>query len=130
MKFLIAEDHFIIRNTLEKFFSPYGDCETVEDGMSALNFFTNKLLENDPFDLICLDLKMPKMHGQSVLEEIRQLEHEQGITEENRVKVIIITSYADKENVVKAIQEKCDAYLIKPVGKDKIKDVLESLKLI
>jgi two-component system chemotaxis response regulator CheY len=46
------------------------------------------------------------------------------------VKAIMTTALADADNVRRAGQEKCQAYLLKPIGKEKLIDRLKALGLL
>ena len=74
MKILIAEDEFVSRTKLEKILSSYGECHVTVDGSEALLAFKAALETNEPYDLICLDILMPKMDGHEALQEIRKME--------------------------------------------------------
>ena len=91
MKILIVEDDMVSRRFLGKFLSQYGECDIVVDGMEALDAYLIAIKEEDPYDLICLDIMMPKVDGVKVLKAIRDFEVQRGIQAENKVKIIIIT---------------------------------------
>lgn len=57
-----------------KFLSQYGECDIVVDGMEALDAYLIAIKEEDPYDLICLDIMMPKVDGVKVLKAIRDFE--------------------------------------------------------
>lgn len=45
-----------------KILSKYGECDTV-DGLEAVDAFMLAQKENKPYDLVCLDIMMPKLDG-------------------------------------------------------------------
>ena len=59
MRILIAEDDFASRKAILKFLSAYGECDVTVDGMEAIDAFMMALEEEDPYDLICLDVMIP-----------------------------------------------------------------------
>lgn len=67
MRILIAEDDFASRKAILKFLSAYGECDVTVDGMEAIDAFMMALEEEDPYDLICLDVMMPVMDGYQAL---------------------------------------------------------------
>jgi len=129
VKSLIAEDDFTGRLILQKILSPFGETTVVVNGEEAIQAFALALAENHPYDVICLDIMMPKCDGQTVLKEIRRLEVKKGIVDSN-AKVIMITSAADKNNVMTAMKENCNAYLIKPIDGAKLISKLRELGLV
>jgi two-component system chemotaxis response regulator CheY len=127
MRILIAEDDMVSRKFLFKFLSQYGECDLTVDGLEALDAFLLSLKENKPYDLICLDIMMPKVDGVKVLKTIRQLEKERKIPVELRAKVIMITALGETNYVQQSFEIGCDAYASKPMDIEKLVKVLEKL---
>lgn len=92
MRILIAEDDLTSRKFLFKFLSKYGECDMVVDGLEALDAFLMSIKDEKPYDLICLDIMMPKVDGVKVLKNIRDFEIQKNIIPENRSKVIMTTA--------------------------------------
>lgn len=130
MKILIAEDDLASRKFLFKFLSQYGECDFVVDGLEALDAFLISLKERKPYDLICLDIMMPKVNGVKVLKSIRDLETQRGILPEKRSKIIMTTALAETDYVQNAFEIGCDAYIAKPIDTTKLVEILINLKLI
>lgn len=130
MKILIVEDDMISRRFLSKFLSRYGECDVVVDGMEALDAYLIAEKEADPYDLICLDIMMPKIDGVKVLKAIRDFEAQRGISKEDRVKIIVTTALSDTEFVNQAFELGCEAYAAKPLDTEKLVEVLKELGLI
>ncbi|MBF0118462.1 MAG: response regulator [Desulfobacterales bacterium] len=130
MKVLVVEDDFISRKLMQRILFPYGDCDIAVNGKEAVEAFKLALEEGEPYDLVCLDIMMPIMDGQEVLRQIRELEKNKGIERFDGVKVIMTTALSDTRNVVEAMKSQCDAYLIKPIVKDKLVSELRMLGLV
>lgn len=130
MKILIAEDDMTSRKFLNKFLSHYGECDLVVDGLEAIDAYLMALKEKTPYDLICLDIMMPKVDGVKVLKAIRDLETQKGILPEKRSKVIMTTALAEAGFVNKAFEYDCDAYASKPIDTKKFIEVMDKLGLI
>lgn len=129
MRTLIVEDDFTSRKLLQRILLPYGECDIAVNGLEALDAFKLAKIEKRPYDLICLDILMPNMDGHKVLRKIRETEVISDINEADRVKVVITTALADYKNVKKAMQGKCQAYLLKPIGKRRLLEKLQTLGL-
>lgn len=130
MRILIAEDDLTSRKFLLKFFSQYGECDVVLDGIEALDAYLMAIKEKTPYELICLDIMMPKVDGVKVLKAIRDFETQREIFEEEKAKVIMITALADTEYVHRAFEIGCEAYAAKPVDIEKLTEVMKKLGLI
>ena len=130
MKCLIVEDSFVARKLLKRYLSSWADCDIAVDGNEAVEAFKQALDEKEPYDLICLDIMMPNMDGRQALKLIRQIESEHGISGLDCVKVIMTTALEDPKNVIGSFREGCEAYIVKPVEKDKLFEEIQNLGLI
>jgi two-component system chemotaxis response regulator CheY len=130
MKCLIVEDDFAARRLLKRYLSDCGNCDVAVDGREAVEAFRQAMDEKEPYDLICLDIMMPNMDGREALRAIRQIEYEHGIKGLDGVKVIMTTAFGDSQNVIGSFREGCEAYIVKPVEKDKLLEEMQNLGLI
>lgn len=127
---MIIEDDFTSRKLLQLLLKPYGDCDFAINGQEALTAYSRALDDHEPYDLICLDLMLPEMDGHEVLKRLRQMEINRGITGFDGVKVIITSALTDAQNIRKAFFEgQCEAYLVKPVDKEKLFENMRNLGL-
>lgn len=129
MKILIAEDDLISRRYLNKVLSECGECDLVVDGKEAIDAYMMSMRDNEPYDLICLDIMMPKVDGTKVLKAIRELEDQLGIKEEDKVKIIMTTALGENQVVQKSFSYGCNAYASKPIDVVKLKDVMRKIGL-
>ena len=130
MKILIAEDDLASRKFIFKFLSAYGDCDMTVDGLEALDAFMMALNEGEPYDMVCLDIMMPRLDGVKTLKAIREIEKEKGIKHSQRVKIIMTTALNDTDTVFGTFDTGCDAYAAKPIDTTKMIDVMRRLTLI
>lgn len=120
---MIVEDEFISRYILQEFLHPLGTCHVAVNGFEAILAFKNGLVEKRPYDLVCLDIMMPGMTGTEVAREMRRLEAE--MAAEKPCKILMTTAVSDKKIIVGMFQEKlCDAYLIKPLYREKLYELI------
>jgi two-component system chemotaxis response regulator CheY len=130
VKTLIVEDDFTSRLLLQGLLQPFGPCHIAVNGREAVKAARDAIAGKEPYNLICIDIMMPEMDGQEALREIRALETEAGILSSDGSKIIMTTALDDKKNVMSAFREQCDAYLVKPIDRDKLLENLRSLHLI
>ena len=130
MKSLIVEDDFTSRLLMQKFLAPYGESHVAVNGNEAIEAFTQANNSDEPYQLICLDIMMPEMDGHATLKEIRAFEENKGIMVGDGVKIIMTTALGDMDNKLTAVKEFCDAYLVKPVDRSKILELIDSFGLI
>lgn len=130
MNILIVEDDDVSRKFMVKFLSKYGKCKTAEDGERAVEMYKKATEKKQPYDLICLDIVMPKLNGYETLEQIRKYEEEQGISRDQGVKVIMTSGMDASTNVTKAFELGCVAYTSKPIDLVQFDSLLQELRLI
>lgn len=101
MKILVADDEKVMRELICDILQNQG-YETVVacDGEEALNIF-----KQDKFDLIVLDVMMPKYDGWTVLKKIREF---------SNVPIIILTALESVQSEVHGLTSGADDYIVKP----------------
>lgn len=115
---------------MKRYLARYGSCEVAVDGIEALECFLTAHKENNPFQLICLDIMMPKLDGLSTLRAIRDYESQKSLVEEKRAKIIMTTALNDQKTVTESYELGCEAFAWKPIDVTKFTEVLEKLGLI
>jgi len=102
LRLLLVEDDLILKDGLERAFTKSGYAvDVIADGDSA-----NKLLAYQEYDVIVLDLGLPKLNGFEVLKRLR--------ARGNTTPVLILTALEDTQNRVKGLDSGADDYLTKP----------------
>jgi len=130
MKSLVVDDDFFSRRILQSIMATYGESHIAIDGEEALFAFRQALAEEQPYEVVCLDIMMPGMNGQEVLKKIREIEESKGILGCDGVKIIMTTALGDKDNIKQSFREQCEAYMIKPISKSKLIKTLTDFELI
>jgi len=130
MKSLIVEDDFAARRLMQIYLTSYGECSVAVNGIEAVNAVKLAIEENQPYDLICLDIMMPIMDGMDALKMIRQFEKVNGIEGLDIAKVIFTTAKRLSEDIVSALKTGCESYLIKPIRKEKLITEIEHMGLL
>lgn len=128
MKILVAEDDKTSREFLQKYLMQFGHCDVVVDGMEALDAFIIALKEESYYDLVCLDIMMPKVDGVKVLKAIRDLERQKGVATSERASIIITTALVGTDFIQEAIEIGCDGYLSKPIDTEALNTILKTLR--
>jgi adenylate cyclase len=101
---LVVDDNEMNRDMLSRRLTRQGHEVTVaEDGQRALT-----VISEGQYDLVLLDIMMPKMNGYEVLERMKADTHLQNIP------VIMISAVDDLDSVVKCIEMGAEDYLFKP----------------
>ena len=88
--------------------------QLAEDGEIGFDFFTN----ND-YDIIILDVMMPKKDGFSLARDIRKVDQ--------NIPIIFLTAKSQKDNVIKAFKLGADDYLTKPFSIEELLARIEAI---
>lgn len=124
-RILVVEDDFGSRRMMQKLLEEYGSVDVVVDGEEAVSAIKMATMEKIPYDVIFLDIMMPKMDGQEALKQIRAYEKEIGVSPIHEVKVIMTTVLEDPKNVIEAyFKGGATTYIVKPVDRLKIRSEL------
>ncbi len=116
-RILVADDDRMTRHVLRKVLTSAGFTVTVaKDGVDAL-----KALRHRRFDLLLLDVWMPRMNGLDLLERLR--------TRKSRPRVIVMTSDDAPETLLEAVRQQAFKYVHKPIASmELLQTVREVLK--
>lgn len=115
---LIIEDEQIITKSLERLLRKEGYSVVIcHNGKAAL-----EAINDQEFDLIVSDIRMPDMDGIETIKAIRNYLKSRG---KPAVPEILITGYADESKYQEALELKVADYIYKPFD---IKDLLEAVR--
>ncbi len=118
---LLAEDEKDARDILSFYLNNlFDDVIIAKDGEEGVELYRRYFDEGKSFDLVITDIKMPKVDGLSMVEEITKLNKEQ--------KYIIVSAYKDEEYLLKAIGLNIAGYFVKPLDVDKMMGMLKQIK--
>jgi len=115
VKFLIVDDDRTCRELMRDILSPFAVCHLAFDGHEAVAAFRLAIADGQPYDLVLLDIMMPGMDGHEVLEAIRRLEGQRGISGLDAAKVVMTTALRDSKHCIRAFEQGCESYYTKPV---------------
>jgi CheY-like chemotaxis protein len=119
-RILFAEDDAVTRLSIKKLLEKYGHYVAVAvDGFDAL-----KQLDEDVFDLILMDIQMPKMDG---LEATRNIRFQYRFEAIRDIPIIALTAYAMRGDREKFIGAGMNAYISKPVDIEALTEVIEKV---
>ena len=119
---LIVDDEASVRDSLYQWFKLDGyRVDTADEATTAL-----KKLQENPWDIILLDIKMPGMDGIELQNRIKQID--------KNIVTIIITAYATVDTAIKALKDGAFDYVTKPIDPDDlsrlIKNAVEKRRLV
>ena len=105
---LIVDDEEVVRRShLRSLASAGCNAQAAGDGNEAL-----RVMEQNPFDVILLDLRMPGLDGMDVLKTIKERWPDS--------EVVVITGYPTIESAKESVRLGAFNYIAKPVGPDDV----------
>ncbi|MBI5375160.1 MAG: sigma-54-dependent Fis family transcriptional regulator [Candidatus Schekmanbacteria bacterium] len=111
---LIVDDEFSVRNSLYNWFKEDGyRVEAAENGVEVL-----KKLQENPWDIILLDIKMPGMDGMELQKRINEID--------KSITIIFMTAYASIETAVQALKSGAFDYVTKPIDPDDLNHIIRN----
>jgi two-component system chemotaxis response regulator CheY len=120
MRALIVDDSRFVRSLLRGLLEERGiECEEAADGQAGMDH----LRGGKPFDLALVDWNMPVMGGLEMLKQLR-------VEGFDGMKVIMVTTEAENEFIVRALDAGADEYLMKPFDDEALNEKLAMLGLV
>ncbi len=127
MRILVIEDEKHLNKAISKMLSKFATVDSIRDGEEAMN-----QVEQDIYDVIILDLMLPKVDGFKILEKIRRF---------TKAPVLILTAKDNVSDKVEGLKLGADDYMTKPFYRDELiarvnallrrsSDTFETLQLI
>lgn len=108
IRVVLADDHVFVRDGIKSLLENEANIEVVgeaTDGLEAL-----KIVASEQPDLLILDIRMPNLTGIEVVEKLR--------SQNNFVKIVMLSMHESEEYVLKSIKAGADGYLLKGSSKE------------
>jgi two-component system chemotaxis response regulator CheY len=120
MRALIVDDSRFVRGYLRGLLEEKGiECEEAGDGQAGMD----QLYAGLTFDLALVDWNMPVMNGLDMLKQMRA----EGFSD---VKVMMVTTEAENDFILRALDAGADEYLMKPFDDEALTEKLAMLGLV
>lgn len=117
IRVVLADDHVFVRDGIKSLLENETNIVVVgeaADGLEAI-----KSVETNQPDLLILDIRMPNLNGIEVVEKLR--------SQNNTVKIVMLSMHESEEYVLKSIKAGADGYLLKGSSKDEFLKALHTV---
>jgi two-component system nitrate/nitrite response regulator NarL len=117
IRVVLADDHVFVRDGIKSLLENEANIEVVGeaiDGSDAL-----EVVAASKPDLLIVDIRMPNLTGIEVVEKLR--------SENNNVKIIMLSMHESEEYVLKSIKAGADGYLLKGSSKEEFLKALHTV---
>jgi two-component system, NarL family, invasion response regulator UvrY len=109
-KILLVDDHNIVRQGLRNLIALESDLEVAGEASSGVEAL--KLVRNNNYDVVVLDISMPDKNGVDTLHDLRHISPD--------LPVLILSGYAEEQYALNLIRSGCKGYLSKDADSDEI----------
>jgi len=117
IRVVLADDHVFVRDGIKSLLENETNIEVVgeaTDGLEAM-----KIVETEKPDLLILDIRMPNLTGIEVVEKLR--------SQNNFVKIVMLSMHESEEYVLKSIRAGADGYLLKGSSKEEFLKAVQTV---
>ena len=120
-RILIVEDHEINQLLITSLVEKAGhDFEVAEDGLQAIEKIERAAARSEPFDLVLMDIQMPRLDGLEATRRIRAAGHSA-----TALPIVAVTANAYRSDIEECLAVGMQAHLAKPVRMDQFARVLD-----
>ncbi len=113
-KILIIDDEISIRSLFKRILKDEYIIKECGDGVAGL-----KMVREEDFDLIFLDIKLPFSDGFDIMKKIKEIKP--------NIKIIIMTGDPSKENIKKTKEISADGFIAKPFNIMELKEIVSQI---
>lgn len=129
MRCLIVDDDMICRKSALLALEEVFHCDEAADGSEAVAMFRQALHQEDPYDVVLLDIVMPGIDGHETAMEIRKAETD--FWGREKVKIIMFTVLDSANDAMKSLcYAHSVAYMVKPVSEVRLIGTFKELGLL
>jgi DNA-binding NarL/FixJ family response regulator len=116
IRLVIADDHSVVRAGLEQLSSTFDGVELVGSAANGAEA-VERCVETRP-DVVLMDLEMPQLDG---IEATRRI-----LLESPETKVVVLTSFSDRERILRALDAGAVGYVLKDAAPDALAEAIRA----
>ena len=124
LKILIVDDQPIWLTIIRSILKCEGELDYAEDGVDAIDKFMIAHQQGKLYDLILLDIMMPKMNGIDALKAIRKYEKDLNM---KPCVIIMVSAVENSKKILESFKNEANGYIIKCDAKEKLSNNLEKI---
>lgn len=124
MRSLVVDDEPTARAMLSMLLDELGAVDEAAEAGGALACVSRALEEDQPYDLICVDLSMPGIDGLELIDHIREIEGAFGLPHHSCL--LVVSASRSGQDIMAAFKNQADGYLTKPIQLPRLQKLLRS----
>lgn len=125
MRSLVIDDEPTARMQLRFLLESRGPVDEAPDAIAGLQRIRDAVADNDPYDLVCIDLSMPGPNGIDAIKMVQEVDKK--LRQGKHTNVVVVTASDEQKDIRAALHQHVDGYLLKPVTPGQIVDTIDPL---
>ena len=127
IRVMLVDDQRLVRGGLSMLVNSQPDLQIVmeaDDGLAAIDVFDRMVSEGQAPQVILMDVRMPHCDGLEAARRILERDGEREVSEDERVRIIMLTTFDIDEYVYSAVRAGASGFLLKDTPPEQLLEVI------
>ncbi len=127
---MLVDDQRLVRGGLSMLVNSQPDLQVVmeaDDGLAAIDVFDRMVSEGQAPQVILMDVRMPHCDGLEAARRILERDAQRGVAEEERVRIIMLTTFDIDEYVYSAVRAGASGFLLKDTPPEQLLEAIRTV---
>ena len=130
IRVMLVDDQRLVRGGLSMLVNSQPDLQVVmeaDDGLAAIDVFDRMVTEGQAPQVILMDVRMPHCDGLEAARRILERDAQRGVAEEERVRIIMLTTFDIDEYVYSAVLAGASGFLLKDTPPEQLLEAIRTV---
>ena len=130
IRVMLVDDQRLVRGGLSMLVNSQPDLQVVmeaDDGLAAIDVFDRMVSEGQAPQVILMDVRMPHCDGLEAARRILERDGQRGVAEEERVRIIMLTTFDIDEYVYSAVRAGASGFLLKDTPPEQLLEAIRTV---
>lgn len=131
IRVMLVDDQRLVRGGLSMLVNSQPDLQVVmeaDDGLAAIDVFDRMVTEGQAPQVILMDVRMPHCDGLEAARRILERDAQRGVAEEERVRIIMLTTFDIDEYVYSAVRAGASGFLLKDTPPEQLLEAIRTVR--
>lgn len=130
IRVMLVDDQRLVRGGLSMLVNSHPDLQVVmeaDDGLAAIDVFDRMVSEGQAPQVILMDVRMPHCDGLEAAHRILERDGEREVSEDERVRIIMLTTFDIDEYVYSAVRAGASGFLLKDTPPEQLLEAIRTV---
>lgn len=130
IRVMLVDDQRLVRGGLSMLVNSQPDLQVVmeaDDGLAAIDVFDRMVSEGQAPQVILMDVRMPHCDGLEAARRILERDGERKVSEDERVRIIMLTTFDIDEYVYSAVRAGASGFLLKDTPPEQLLEAIRTV---